>query len=64
MISAGKDITHLLNGLGKEHGLGKLFHRMQKLAWGNSDFVDSNWIIALITNFPMSELSITKFRFD
>lgn len=34
----GKDITHLLNGLGKEHGLGKLFHRMQKLAWGMAMF--------------------------
>ena len=33
---AGKDITHLLEGLGKEHGLGKLFNRMQKLAWGES----------------------------
>ena len=35
---AGKDITHLLEGLGKDHGLGKLFNRMQKLAWGMAMF--------------------------
>lgn len=35
---AGKDITHLLEGLGPEHGLGKLFNRMQKLAWGMAMF--------------------------
>lgn len=37
-FEAGKDITHLLEGLGKEHGLGKLFNRMQKLAWGMAMF--------------------------
>ena len=29
--SSGHDITHLLEGLGRERGLGLLFHRMQKL---------------------------------
>ena len=37
-MCAGKDITHLLEGLGAEHGLGKLFNRMQKLAWGMAMF--------------------------
>ncbi|KAK9819761.1 hypothetical protein WJX72_002081 [[Myrmecia] bisecta] len=29
----GRDMTHLLEGLDKEQGLGLLFFRMQKLAW-------------------------------
>ena len=48
-ISAGKDITHLLEGLGKKNGLGKLFNRMQKLAWGMAAFRTLGLIMPYIT---------------
>ena len=44
-LSAGQDITHLLEGLGKDHGLGKLFNRMQKLAWGMTMFKSLDLIL-------------------
>ena len=34
----GRDITLLLQGLGQQQGLGQLFRRMQKLAWGMASF--------------------------
>ena len=48
MKCAGQDITHMLKGLGKEHGLGKLFRRMQKLAWGMAMFKSLELILPFI----------------
>lgn len=34
----GQDVTLMLQGLGQKRGLGQLFRRMQKLAWGMAGF--------------------------
>lgn len=48
LLGAGKDITHLLEGLGKDHGLGQLFRRMRKLAWGMAAFKTLGLILPYI----------------
>lgn len=53
LLFAGKDITHLLEGLGKDHGLGQLFRRMKKLAWGMAIFKGLSLVLPYIMATPV-----------
>lgn len=47
--SDGRDMKHLLVGLGKERGMGLLFYRMQKVAIGAAIFKTADCAVPFIT---------------
>ena len=51
--SEGRDMKHLLMGLGKERGMGLLFYRMQKVAIGAAMFKTVDCAVPFITRTAM-----------
>lgn len=47
--SNGRDMKHLLMGLGKERGMGLLFFRMQKVAFSAAMFKAIDTVVPFIT---------------
>lgn len=50
--SEGRDMKHLLEGLGRHTGLGLLFYRMQSIAFGVATFKSIEVVLPWITGNP------------
>ena len=52
LSTKGKDISLMLEGLGSKQGLGLLFARMRKLAWGMAMFRSLDLGLTLLLRIP------------